>query len=99
MLLEPEKAKLVVMPIVSLHNFLRRSKTSKNIYTPVGAFNTEVDGRIVSGTWRGEHQSTASFLPLRNVARRTKLSCQEVRDEFAEYFMTNGAVSWQNKYA
>lgn len=100
MLLEPEKAKYVVMAIVSLHNFLRRSKTSRNIYTPRGSFDTELlDGAIIPGVWRNEEQSTSSFLPLRNVPRRTKLSCQKARDEFAQYFMTNGAVSWQNNYA
>lgn len=100
MLLEPEKAKIVVMSIVSLHNFLRRSKTSRNIYTPRGSFDTELlDGAIIPGVWRNEEQSTSSFLPLRNIPRRTKLSCQEARDEFAQYFMTNGAVSWQNNYA
>nr|CAI5818661.1 unnamed protein product [Callosobruchus analis] len=47
MLLEPEKAKYVVMAIVYLHNYLRRSKTPGNIYTPRDSFDTELDGAIV----------------------------------------------------
>jgi len=34
MLLEPNKAEVVVMDFVYLHNFLRSSSTSKNTYSP-----------------------------------------------------------------
>lgn len=37
-----------------------------------------------------------SLLPLKNVARKSKSSAQDIRNEFAEYFSTNGAVPWQN---
>ncbi|VEN49127.1 unnamed protein product [Callosobruchus maculatus] len=40
-LLEPEKARYIVMTTVCLHNFLRRNKQSRNIYTPSGTFDEE----------------------------------------------------------
>jgi len=39
-ILEPEKAELVVMTIICLHNFLRKSRTSRDIYTPPTRFDS-----------------------------------------------------------
>ncbi|KAK4882615.1 hypothetical protein RN001_005934 [Aquatica leii] len=52
LLLEPKKAELIVMTIVHLHNFLRRSCNSCDVNTPPGTFDTEVDGRLTEGSWR-----------------------------------------------
>lgn len=41
LLLEPEKAKLITLACVHLHNFLRKSITSKSNYTPPGSFDVE----------------------------------------------------------
>lgn len=55
MLLEPEKAEIVMMavaPVAHLHNFLRQSMNSVNIYTPSGTFelfDREVAGQITEG--------------------------------------------------
>jgi hypothetical protein len=43
-LLEPEKARLVVVTIACLHNFLRRSPDSAAICTPPGTFGREENG-------------------------------------------------------
>jgi len=51
-LLEPQKAQIVVMAVVYLHNFLRHSKLSRNIYTPPGSFDREEEGRMILGDWR-----------------------------------------------
>jgi hypothetical protein len=51
MLLEPEKAQLVVTTIACLHNFLR-SPDSAVIYTPPGTFDYEEIGRVIEGSWR-----------------------------------------------
>ncbi|XP_046753220.1 protein ALP1-like [Diprion similis] len=98
MLLQPEKAELVVMTVVTLHNFLRRSNTSRNLYTPTGSVDYVQNGEIISGYWRNDQQEMASLLPLQNIPRRTKLIAQEIREEFTEYFCTCGSVPWQNYY-
>lgn len=98
MLLELQKAELIVMAVVCLHNFLRRS-TSSNIYTPPGSLDTDLNGHTTPGSWRNDQQGMASLLPLKNVPRRTKLIAEEVREEFTDYFCTTGRVSWQNQYA
>lgn len=95
LLLEPERAQIVVMAIVHLHNFLRQSKTSKNIYNPPGTFDREEEGQIIHGSWRrGENAS--SLLPIRNIPRRPPLNAQEIREQFADYFLTDGSLPWQN---
>lgn len=95
LLLEPENAQLMVMAVVHLHNFLRKSDSSRNIYTPPGTFDVEIEGEIIAGNWR-QTNLTSSLLPLRNIPRRPPLSAQDIREEYADYFMTYGSLSWQN---
>lgn len=96
LLLEPEKAEIIVMTIVYLHNFLRKSSFSRNTYTPPGCFDSEDDGRLIEGYWR---QNDQPLQPLRNNPRRSTITAKEIRDEFATYFIENGALPWQNNYA
>jgi len=96
LLLEPQKAEIVVLTIVYLHNFLRKSKVSRNIYNPPGSFDVEEDGQLIEGRWR---QNVQPLQPLVNVPRRSKASAQDIRNEFATYFISNGAIPWQNKYS
>jgi len=35
------------------------------------------------------------MFPLQRVPRKSGLEAKMVRDQFAEYFMTNGTVEWQ----
>jgi hypothetical protein len=51
MLLEPEKAQLV-MTIVCLHNFLRRSPDTAAVFIPPGTFDYEKNGGVIEGSWR-----------------------------------------------
>ena len=98
MLLEPEKVEIVVMAIAYLHNFLRRSG-SRNIYTPPDFLDQENEGLMTEGRWRQEVEAdSGSLLPLRRVPRLSTNKAEEVRNEFAEYFVTTGAVEWQNRY-
>lgn len=98
LLLQPEKAKLVVLSCVFLHNFLQKSDTSRNIYNPPGTFDMENDGEVIRGGWRKESGEFTSFLPLNRVAKKSVISAQEFRDEFTEYFSTSGRVPWQDTY-
>lgn len=99
MLLEPKKAEVVVMATAYLHNFLRRHN-SRNTYTPPDFLDNENDqGLVIEGRWRQEVQAEqGSLLPLRRVPRRSTNQAEYIRNEFAEYFVSNGAITWQNKY-
>lgn len=99
MLLQPDKVSDIVMTCTLLHNFLRKSKTSRSIYNPVGTFdNDKGDAIVQSGSWRNDQEGVTSIKPIKNIPRRTSISAKAVRDNFAEFFKTNGAVPWQNNY-
>jgi len=51
---------------------------------------------MIRGDWRESGSTTTSLLPLRNISRRPPLQAQEIREHFADYFLTNGSVQWQN---
>lgn len=97
MLLEPEKAELVVMSCVHLHNFLRKSN-SVNLYCPQGTQDTEVDGIVTPGSWRNDTEMS-SLINIKKIPRKSTKSAQEIREEFSTYFVTNGTIDWQNDYA
>lgn len=97
LLLEPHKAQVVVMAIVHLHNFLRNSKNSKNIYT--SGLSKEENGHLVDDHLTQDRNDLTSFLPLKNVPRRASFQAKEIREELSNYFSTNGTVPWQSDYA
>ncbi|XP_031346802.1 protein ANTAGONIST OF LIKE HETEROCHROMATIN PROTEIN 1-like [Photinus pyralis] len=98
MLLQPDKASNIVMTCILLHNFLRKSKTSKSHYAPPGTFDRENNGQVFPGAWRQEDGNMSSLLPLRNIPRRSSRLPKEIRDSFAEYFATTGKLPWQDAY-
>jgi len=98
-LLQPEKAKLIVMAIAHLHNFLRRNTHSADVYTPPGSFDHEVDGKLVEGSWRNmETGNRSALFPIRNMPRRSSAYAKEVRDEIAQYCQNEGCILWQENY-
>jgi len=100
MLLEPDKLETIIMAVAHLHNFLRKSMHSVNMYTPPGTFDTETNGELTQGSWRMENQNANTLVSLRNVPRRSTLIAQEIRDEIADYCdMNEGRVPWQKQYA
>lgn len=99
LLLEPETSEIIVMAIVHLHNFLRKSKVSRNMYTPLGTYDVEENGEIRAGNWRLNEEGMTSMLPITNVPRRNPAVVEEIRDELADFFMTNGKLPWQDNYA
>lgn len=99
LLLKPEKCVTVVQTCTYLHNFLRKSSTSRNVYTPSGSFDEEVNGHVIPGSWREDNGNNTSFVPLQNRPRRSYKSCLAMRDEFAQYCVSEvGKVSWQDDY-
>nr|CAH7715380.1 unnamed protein product [Callosobruchus chinensis] len=101
MLLQPEKAEKIVLTCVLLHNYLRKNAKTRSSYNPPGTFDKEnlETGTIEPGSWRRDPQPSASFLPLMNIPRKATMEAWAIRDEYAEYFMTNqGQVPWQLQY-
>lgn len=84
------------MTVICLHNFLRKSSTSQAIYTPSTSFDSEQNGVLVEGNWRQDRDTQMiSLIPIRNVPLRSTVNAKEIRDEFKEYFITNGCLDWQ----
>ncbi|XP_068213359.1 uncharacterized protein [Palaemon carinicauda] len=100
LILQENKAALIVMAVAHLHNFLRRNKEAVNIYTPLGTLDYEdEEGNVIPGTWRAEQHNLTSLITLRHVPRRSSTTAKDVREELSDYFMNEGSVSWQNNYA
>jgi hypothetical protein len=92
-LLEPNKAADIVLTTIYLHNFLRKSRKSKNLYAPGGTFDCELrDGTIVEGVWRREMDQT-SLCSLKKVPKKSPSNPEAIREEIAEYFLTNGRIA------
>lgn len=84
------------MAIEYLHNFLRKSKSSRNIYTPQGSLDSELEGQVIQGSWRQEDTPLSSLNNIRIINRRPPINAQEIREEYANYFLTNGNLPCQN---
>jgi hypothetical protein len=78
-----------------LHNWLRI--TSSKCYFPSGCVDIEDHdiGETAPGSWRNEmlEISTVNLLSSNNHSNPASL----LRDQYASYFMEEGAVSWQLK--
>lgn len=97
MLLQPKTVETIVMAIAHLHNFLRNMDSSKNLYAPPDSLDSDQNGRLCEGSWRRDSEML-SLLPLNNVPRRAASTAKQIRDEFNDYFMNEGTVSWQMAY-
>lgn len=100
MLLHPDKVTLITITCATLHNFLRSSKTSCANYTPPGTFDYEKEnGSFTPGAWRQNDEKLTSLLPLSRVPRKPAIEAKNVRDKFADYFISDyGKVPWQDTY-
>lgn len=98
--LQPANAEVAVMACVYLHNFLRRNKQSRALYTPRGTFDSEdSDHNIVGGSWRTECGPNI-LLDLQPSGRPSPQSAMVTRNKFAEYFISaEGSVPWQYNVA
>lgn len=86
---QPDRAINIVLAICALHNFLISRKT---IYATDKDFDREIDGTIIEGNWRSE--GSLGSIHAQNVGRVSN-SANEIRNEFRDYFISEGAVPWQ----
>ena len=86
---------------IHLHNFLRKSETSRMAYNPPGTFDVDdIDnGTIIDGSWRLYSFDTA----VRDYVGHTPCdnnNAHNIRHEFKQYFVSNeGCVHWQDHCA
>ncbi|CAH2095127.1 unnamed protein product [Euphydryas editha] len=101
MQLKVENVEKITKACTYLHNYLRKSITSRPLYTPPGSFDTEdlENGVIVNGAWRQITSNAKRLTDLQKVPRRPLMDAKLVREELKEYFMTpQGKVEWQDMY-
>ncbi|XP_053690751.1 uncharacterized protein LOC128739298 [Sabethes cyaneus] len=94
-----ENVKFVTLSICALHNFIMCRNESRTLYAPAGTFDTEnSDGTINQGSWRNETPEGSMIemnrIPPSNVPNDAK----RIREEFENYFVTDGEVPWQYKF-
>ncbi|CAH0730232.1 unnamed protein product, partial [Brenthis ino] len=84
----PEKVTLITLTCILLHNYLRKSKTSSQVYTPPGTMDIYDNNNMLvqSGSWRNEIDENGALRNLPRVARLSALGAIEVREEFTKYF-------------
>jgi hypothetical protein len=91
--------KKVVLATCALHNLLRSQISTRHIYTPTNLIDIEnpYNGIITEGEWR--QTNTIYFQNLTKLSSNMYSSDSKIiRDHFCNYFNTDGAISWQNKY-
>ncbi|XP_062575927.1 uncharacterized protein LOC134237799 [Saccostrea cucullata] len=93
--LEPEKVEGIVLACCALHNFLRTRKSATEYIGPgmIDEEDTE-NGTMNYGIWRHEMGTNLPGL-IRQCGNRSSNDVREIREEFCDYFNTNGQVSWQ----
>lgn len=84
----PDKASVITMTCILLHNYLISSKTSSQIYSPQGTVDLydDFDTLIRPGSWREEVTSANAIQKLPQIPRRAAASANQVREEFKNYF-------------
>ncbi|GBP83962.1 hypothetical protein EVAR_62404_1 [Eumeta japonica] len=83
LLLQPDKASLIVMTCVYLHNYLMKRKASRKLYNSPGMMDRIEDVVVIPGQWRNMDR-LSSFLPLPNTGQRHTLQCENIRKEFSD---------------
>lgn len=93
--LHPDNTKKVTLAICALHNFIMSRNRSRALYAPHGTFDTEnADGTVIEGAWR-RNTLNGNFIPLQRVPVNYTEEAKAVREEFENYFVTDGEVAWQ----
>lgn len=103
MLVQSDSTKKITLACVHLHNFLRRSSTSRQLYTPPRTFDAndmDYDTHI-PGSWRQDALPgvESTMMPLESVPENNNMESKDIREDFTEYFISDvGRVSWQDRY-
>ena len=96
-ILEPEKVKIVTLATITLYNWLREESENGKIYIPKGLIDHEdiETGQIFEGSWRAnDFQGSWYPMSLSHSGNHSTNHARELREEYLEYFMNGGCVSW-----
>ena len=88
---DPDKVTTFVLASCALHNLLRSKTSSRKIYTPEGMFDNDDD----LGKLRTASRDNCFVNFIQQGGNRNNTDARAVRDEFCDYFNTNGQVEWQ----
>jgi hypothetical protein len=103
MLIQPDKASLVTMTAILLHNYLRSfdevTDPSDRYITPLLADLEIDDGVVIQGEWRAMVEEAANFAPVNALSTNNySRDAASVRNLFKEYFLSPvGTVPWQER--
>jgi hypothetical protein len=98
--LNTDTAEDVILACIHLHNFLRRSSESPQLYCPTGTFDSDVEGRLINGRWRREIVNDTGTGCLIKVGRNARREAKVTRESVMQYFMSDeGRVPWQDIYS
>lgn len=89
--LEPKKAELIVLAIVALHNFLRIKCAE---YSHSVADSENAAHEMVPGEWQKNPNARLPSV-FQQGSNRSSTHAREIREEFLDYFITNGQIDWQ----
>lgn len=96
MLFQSDSAKLITLACAYLHNFLRKRKSSRNIYSAITAFDSEDEnGNLIQGKWR---QEGSELLGLKWCSQKDENAGVYVREELSHYFHSQ-PLPWQHHYS
>ena len=99
--LQPEKVKIITFSVLILHNWLKSEASSGKVYIPPNFIDYEDIGNdtVTSGEWRKDVTSESWHYLQPTNKRNPTQPAKEIREEFKEFFMTEGSVPWQWKSA
>ncbi|CAB4001870.1 Hypothetical predicted protein [Paramuricea clavata] len=94
-----QKVVLITKAVVALHNFLMSLTLSQRSnsynYCPANYVDQENPCGTTPGEWRN-HDSSDGLIPIaRTGSNNYSRTAKQVRDDFKDYFMNEGAVDWQ----
>ena len=89
--LEPKKVELVMLACIALHNYLR---TKSVAYSQAVADSETATHELLLGEWRHNPNAQLPSVCLQG-SNRSSIQAREIREEFLDYFITNGQVDWQ----
>ncbi|XP_025266510.1 putative nuclease HARBI1 [Camponotus floridanus] len=96
----PENAKLMVQATVCLHNWIRKDDIGKNAYVSAGMvdeIHADDPNSFTPDSWRSIIEDGCAFRDIGHCGSNTSArNCIQMRDEFCDYFYSEGEVPWQN---
>ncbi|XP_054745861.1 uncharacterized protein LOC129250248 [Anastrepha obliqua] len=93
---DPKNCEKIVLACIVLHNFIILNDHNR-WYCPENYVDRLEPGNIVHrGEWRREINSDSSLPRIRTTIRRASTNAFNIRDRFADYFINEGALPYQD---